>query len=289
MKILLTGADGFTGLFFQEAAQAAGHELWPLKADLLDKPAVFAEVQHAQADAVVHLAAISFVGHAEEVDFYRVNVVGTLNLLDALSALAMRPSKVLLASSANVYGNCDASPITEEQPAAPVSHYAVSKLAMEHLAKTYLDRLPLVFLRPFNYTGVGQASNFLIPKLVNHFAQRASKIELGNLHVQREFNDVRMVCCAYMALLENGLVGETYNICSGQPFALMDVIHELTEITGHTIDIQVNPAFVRAHEVQRLCGNPAKLWACSGTLPVYALRDTLRWMLDAAADQGVCA
>lgn len=288
MKILLTGADGFTGLYLQEAAQAAGYEIWPLKADLLDKPAVFAELQHAQADAVVHLAAISFVGHAEEVDFYRVNVVGTLNLLDALSALTMRPSKVLLASSANVYGNCDASPITEEQPAAPVSHYAMSKLAMEHLAKTYLDRLPLVFLRPFNYTGVGQASNFLIPKLVNHFAQRASKIELGNLHVQREFNDVRMVCCAYMALLENGLVGETYNICSGQPFALMDVIHELTEITGHTIDIQVNPAFVRAHEVQRLCGNPAKLWASSGALPVYALRDTLQWMLGAAVVQIVC-
>lgn len=282
MNILLTGADGFTGHFFQKAAQAAGHAVWPLRADLTDKQAVFAEVQRAKPDAVLHLAAISFVAHADEIDFYRVNVVGTLNILDALSALPIKPSKVLLASSANVYGNCDASPITEDQPAAPVSHYAMSKLAMEYLAKTYLDRLPLVFSRPFNYTGVGQASNFLIPKLVNHFAQKATWIELGNLDVQREFNDVRMVCCAYMALLENGLVGETYNICSGQPFALLDVIRELTDITGHKIDTQVNPAFVRAHEVQRLCGSPAKLLALSCELPTYRLRDTLQWMLSHA-------
>jgi len=282
MRILLTGALGFTGQFFQEAAEAAGHEVWPFKADLNDTPAVFAEVQSAMPDAVVHLAAISFVGHAKEIDFYLVNVLGTMNLLDALAALEVKPTMILLASSANVYGNCEVSPITEDQPAEPLGHYAMSKLAMEYMARTYLDRLPIVFLRPFNYTGVGQASNFLIPKLVNHFANRASIVELGNLNVQREFNDVRKVCCAYMALLENGLAGETYNICSGQPFALLEVIRELSDISGHTIDIQVNSGFVRVNEVTSLCGNPAKLLACAGELPNYTLRDTLQWMLGAA-------
>lgn len=280
MKILLTGAAGFTGLFFQAAAKVAGHSVLPLNADLTDKTAVFAEVQHAAPDAVVHLAAISFVGHADDTAFYGVNVVGTMNLLGALAALPVKPAKVLLASSANVYGNCDASPITEDQPAAPVNHYAMSKLAMEHMARTYIDCLPLVFTRPFNYTGPGQAANFLIPKLVSHFAKRAPAIDLGNLHVEREFNDVRMVCDAYLSLLETGWPGEVYNVCTGQPYTLHHVISVLSEITGHVLNVHVNPAFVRANEVHRLCGNPNKLMSCTGLLPEYKLQDTLRWMID---------
>ena len=285
MKILLTGAAGFTGLFFRSAAEAAGHQVVALQADLTDKAAVAAEVLQAAPNAVVHLAAISFVGHADDTAFYSVNVVGTLNLLSALAALPIAPAKVLLASSANVYGNCDASPITEDQPPAPVNHYAMSKLAMELMARTYLDRLPVVFTRPFNYTGPGQALNFLIPKLVSHFARRAPAIELGNLHVEREFNDVRMVCDAYLGLLAHGVPGEVYNVCSGQPYTLQTVLDELTNITEHQLDVRVNPAFVRANEVHRLCGDPAKLLACVGLLHQLALRETLMAML-ASADPG---
>jgi nucleoside-diphosphate-sugar epimerase len=279
LKILLTGAAGFTGHFFKSAALAAGHQVLALKANLTDKAAVTAEVLKAAPDAVVHLASISFVGHANDTAFYGVNVIGTMNLLSGLAALPDTPNKVLLASSANVYGNCDASPITETQPAAPVNHYAMSKLAMEHMARTYLDRLPVVFSRPFNYTGPGQGPDFLIPKLVSHFAQHAPSIELGNLHVEREFNDVRMVCDAYLALLVHGVPGEVYNVCSGQPYTLQHVIGLLSGITGHTMDVRVNPAFVRANEVHRLCGSPEKLQDSLGELPSYELIDTLQWML----------
>jgi len=236
--------------------------VYALQANLTDKSAVNDEVAKAQPDAVVHLAAISFVGHADESAFYAVNVVGTTNLLAALAALRVRPCSVLLASSANVYGNCDTSPITEAQSPAPVNHYAMSKLAMEHMAWTFLDRLPIVITRPFNYTGPGQAQQFLIPKLVSHFAHKAEQIELGNLHVEREFNDVRMVCKAYLALLEHGVPGQIYNVCSGQPFNLKHVINTLEKLSGHSMAIKVNPAFVRVNEVHRLCGSPEKLAAC---------------------------
>lgn len=283
MKILLTGEAGFTGLFFKLAAEAAGHQVLALQANLTDKSAVADEVAQAQPQAVVHLAAISFVGYADDSAFYAVNVVGTTNLLAALAALPVRPSCVLLASSANVYGNCDASPITEAQAPAPVNHYAMSKLAMEQMAWTYLDRLPIVITRPFNYTGPGQAPQFLIPKLVSHFARRAEQIELGNLHVEREFNDVRMVCDAYLALLAHGMPGEVYNVCSGQPFNLQFVIDTLVKLTGHSIAIKVSPAFVRVNEVHRLCGNPDKLKALlkhkGVTLNSPGLDETLHWML----------
>lgn len=254
----------------------------PLQANLTDRAAVQAEVLAAAPDAVVHLAAISFVGYADDTAFYAVNVVGTTNLLSALAQLPQAPRRVLLASSANVYGNCDASPISEVQPPAPVNHYAASKLAMEHMARTFADRLPLVVTRPFNYTGAGQDLNFVIPKLVDHFARRASAIALGNLHVEREFNDVRMVCNAYLQLLTHGVSSETYNVCSGQPYTLQQVIDLLMHLTQHSLKVEVNPAFVRPNELHRLCGSPDKLQACVGQLEQPSLADTLRWMLQAA-------
>lgn len=280
MRILLTGAEGFTGRHFQAAATRAGHEVVPLRANLTDRDGLRKEVLTIEPDAVVHLAAISFVGHADETAFYGVNVVGTTHLLAALASLPRTPKRVLIASSANIYGNCEASPIAETQPPAPVNHYAASKLAMEHMARTYLDRLPIVIARPFNYTGSGQGGNFLIPKMVDHFKRGAPRIELGNLHVEREFNDVRTVCETYLRLLDQGQPGQAYNVCTGQPYSLLAVMHKLKDLTGQPMDIQVNPAFVRPNEVYRLCGDPAKLLACIGPLAPCGLNDTLQWMLD---------
>jgi nucleoside-diphosphate-sugar epimerase len=279
MKILLTGAAGFTGLIFSVQAEQCGHSVVPLVADLTDQAALTKEVNAVQPDAVVHLAGISFVGHADSAAFYQVNVIGTTNLLSALAGLTKKPSCVLLASSANIYGNCEASPITELQPPAPINHYAMSKLAMEHMALTYADRLPIVIARPFNYVGIGQAPQFLIPKLVDHFLKRAEVIELGNIEVEREFNDVRMVVDAYLRLLVKGQPGETYNVCTGRPFALQAVLNALSSITNHEIAVQVNPAFVRENEIQSLCGSPTKLIGAIGPLKEYSLTDTLQTIL----------
>jgi nucleoside-diphosphate-sugar epimerase len=282
LKILLTGAQGFTGRHFSASSTAAGHTVSPLKANLLDIPALRAEVSRLQPEAVVHLAGISFVGHEDNRAFYDVNLFGALNLLDALCESKSPLKSVLLASSANVYGNCETSPITESQSPAPVNHYSMSKLAMEHMARTYLQQLPILVARPFNYTGPGQPSSFLIPKLVEHFACRAPQIELGNLFVEREFNDVRMVCDAYLRLLQLGTPGETYNVCTGVPYTLHHVLEKLMQLTGHSLDAQINPSFVRTNEVHRLCGSPEKLKAAIGPLDVKDLEDTLSWMLTEA-------
>ena len=283
MKILLTGAGGFTGRHFSRAATRAGHQVLPLLSDLTDVPALHAEVAQAQPDAVLHLAGIAFVGHADDAALYAVNTVGTGNLLSALSALSLPPAKVLLASSANIYGNCLVSPVCEEQPAAPVSHYATSKMAMEAIAHTYAQALPIVIARPFNYTGPGQSTDFLIPKLVSHFARHAPAIALGNLDVEREFNDVAMVCRAYLALLTHGEAGLSYNVCSGTLHSLGSVVEMLQEITGHTLQVQQDPAFIRANEVRQLCGQPKRLNALLAQHGIEhtqpPLRDTLQGML----------
>ena len=282
MRLLVTGASGFTGRYLVAAARARGHEVIALQAQLEDRLAVKAEVLQAAPELVLHLAAIAFVGHADAHAFYDVNVIGSVNLLDALASLPQPPRSVLLASSANVYGNCRSSPIAESQAPAPVNHYAMSKLAMEIMGRNYLDRLPLFFTRPFNYTGAGQSESFVLPKLVAHFARRAAAVELGNLDVEREFNDVHFVCDAYLELMERAVPGEVYNICTGQPVTLTAVIALLEQITGHRMQVNVNPAFVRANEIARLCGDPRKLNELIGAVATPSLRSTLEHMLSQA-------
>jgi nucleoside-diphosphate-sugar epimerase len=279
LKIALTGAAGFTGRHFLDVARQAGHEVAALESDLTDAAALAREAAALRAEAVVHLAAISFVGHEDDRAFYDVNLFGTLNLLEALSKSTRPPSRILVASSANVYGNTERSPIDEAQPAAPVNHYAMSKLAMELMVRARFPQLPVVVTRPFNYTGPGQAGQFVIPKLVDHFRRRAPTVKLGNLDVQREYNDVRFVCDAYLRLLRGGSADGVYNVCTGVTYDFNTVLRTLQELSGHSIQVEVDPALVRANEVHRLCGNPARLREAIGELPAYALKDTLAWML----------
>ena len=286
MKILLTGATGFTGHHFANLAKVQGHDIIPLQANLNNSQALDAEIAKSAPDVVLHLAGKSFVVSNDDAPYYQVHAIGTVNLLNAISKLTKTPHKVVVASSATVYGNYAFERISEDELAKPMGHYAVSKLATVFLAQNFADRLPIVITRPFTYTGPGQNHQFVIPKIVEHFAKRLPYIELGNLNVEREFNDVRMISEAYLRLLKDGRSGEIYNLCSGQSHTLQSVIELLTKITGHTIEIRVNPAFVRKNEVHRMSGNPSKInglfLAHNAALKQYSLQDTLEEMLKAS-------
>lgn len=261
LKVLITGAKGFTGLHFAKLAKTSGFTPIALNADITDPSTLEEEVAEISPDLVIHFAGISFVASKDNEAFYRVHALGTSNLLNALLKAPKSPQKILLASSATIYGNSPNLFSTETQAPSPIDHYAMSKVAMEEMAKTYFDKLPIVIARPFNYTGPGQKDNFLIPKLVKHFINKAPNIELGNLEVEREFNNVNMICDAYVALLRFGKAGEIYNVCSGEAKSLKEVVDTLSRITNHQIEIKVNPDFIRANEVRRMCGDPSKLQA----------------------------
>ena len=289
-RVLITGIHGFTGRYLAQSLREAGYEVFglvqgaaqaphELAADLTDRQSVAAALEQVQPEYVVHLAAIAFVAHSDVAAMYRVNIMGTRNLLEAL--LPYKPRAVLLASSANIYGNTLTSPITEQVPPAPANDYSVSKLAMEHMARLWMDRLPITLVRPFNYTGVGQGENFLLPKIVAHYRRRAAQIELGNLDVARDFSDVRDVVVTYRRLLELAPAGETYNICSGRAYSLFEVLGLMAQIAGYEIEVRVNPAFARANEVKCLVGSNAHLSAAIGAQTRTALIDTLRWMVQA--------
>lgn len=295
-KVLVTGANGFTGHYVVKALAARGKEVHALvrkpgtviegavgshTCDLADANALGETIKEIAPERVVHLAAIAFVAHGDVDEMYRTNIVGTRNLLDVLSRQHL-PESVILASSANIYGKECSGMIDEAAPAAPANDYGITKLTVEHLAQLYSDRLPIVVTRPFNYTGVGQAVNYLVPKIVDHVRRRAPRMEIGNIDVERDFADVRTVAEIYARLVDtSAATGGTFNICSGHAVSLRHIIDTACQLAGHSMEIAVNPEFVRANEVRFLCGNPARLEAVIGSVDMPPLEATLRWMLEA--------
>jgi nucleoside-diphosphate-sugar epimerase len=284
---LLTGASGFTGRCLEPALQSQGYRVvradpaGPQPCDLTDPHAVAEAVLQSESDVVIHLAAVTYVAHDDAEDFYRVNVLGTLNLLQALARLKRTPKRVIVASSANVYGTPKAEVLHESLCPAPVNHYAASKLAMEHMVRTWFEKLPILITRPFNYTGPGQAEHFLVPKIVKHFRERAPYIELGNLQVSRDYSDVEDVVSTYLALLKSDARSEVVNICSGRAIALLDIVEMMNDIAGYRIEVRVSPEFVRQNEVPRLIGSRAKLESLVGIAPPRPFVATLRRMYEA--------
>ena len=265
-KVLITGADGFTGRYLSSLLNEKGFIVAGLggenskdpfvtPCDLFNKNEVNAVIEKICPDYVVHLAAVSFVGESDIESFYRVNFFGTLNLLEALSSQNPSPCKIIVASSANVYGVPKVETIDESVCPAPVNHYANSKLAMEHMVRTWFDRLPIIITRPFNYTGPRQSERFLIPKIVGHFKRKEKTISLGNTEVSRDFSDVKDVVECYARLLMSESRSITVNICSGKAVSIDDAIKIMNEMAGYKISVEINQELVRTNEIKSLKGN----------------------------------
>lgn len=293
--VLITGSSGFTSSYLREALLSAGYIVWGMVnksprdweicADLMNLEALRKMVTQISPDYVIHLAGISNVIHENTDALYQVNCQGTLNLLSVLQKEQIPVKKIILASSAYVYGNANThnngqTLITEKTCPKPINHYAMSKLAMEYMATSLYENLPIVVVRPFNYTGAGQRTHVLVPKIVHHFLTRTQTIHLGNMYVYREFNDVRMVAKAYLALLTSAEPGVTVNLCTGNSYCLHEILALSEKISGHHLEVIVDQNFVRKNEAAVLSGDPTLLKSIVPNLPSYTLEDTLRWMFE---------
>ena len=290
-RVLVTGLSGFTGRHLRPLLELAGYSICDSEPDggpdfdLTNLVTIEHMLDRTRPDFVLHLAGISFVAHGDPAAFYAVNTVGTTNLLDACHRSRLPIRRIVIASSANVYGNATVESIVESTPPVPVNDYACSKLAMEFMARTWFDRLPIVIARPFNYTGPGQALHFVVPKIVDHFARKSKRIELGNLDIMRDFSDVRATADVYCRLVSGATVGETYNICSGRGHSLQWIVDRLTQISGHSLCVKVDPVFVRETDVQRLVGSNEKLVKAVGPPQFVDFSETLRWMYEARCEE----
>ena len=286
MRAFITGGGGFVGHWLRTHLESLGDDVTSvdMDVDITDPLAVRAAVTGAAPEAVYHLAAVSNVGESWDAPArtFAVNAVGTLHLLEAVKVLPSPPT-VLLVCSSEVYGRVEPGdlPLGEDAPLRPVSPYAASKVAAEFLGlQAFLaHKLPVIRVRAFNHIGPGQAPSFVVASLARQIveAQRAGQrsISVGNLSPHRDFTDVRDVVRAYRLLVEGGVPGEVYNVCSGDSVAIEDLARRMLALAGADLSLEVDPDRVRAVEMPTLCGDPGRLRAATGWIPEYSLDQTL--------------
>ena len=289
-KIFITGITGFTGKYLESYLSERNYNVYGsvlgsslkenhFSCDILSQDSLYEAINKVRPDYIVHLAAISFVASSNQQNLYNVNVFGTLNLLNAIEKLDYQPKKILVASSAAVYGNIEGE-LNEQMCPQPVNHYGNSKLVMENMVKAYFNSQNIVITRPFNYTGLGQEGHFLIPKIVDHYRAKKEEIELGNIEVFREFNDVNFVVRCYAELLFSKMKSEIINVCTGNELSVSDILKTASGIAGYKIKVKINPEFVRNNEIKILKGSTEKMRLILGDFTQeYMIEDTLKQML----------
>ena len=308
MRVLVTGAGGFVGPYLIDALRARGHEPHGMvrgepgarllatgaavhRADVLAPEALRAVMATVRPEGVAHLAGISFVPDAtrDPTTAYRVNLSGTLALLDAVHAAAPT-ARFLFVSSGDVYGNVMPAelPLREDSPVRPVSVYAATKAAAEIAVGQWsrAQQMDIVIARPFNHTGPGQSPSFVCSALAKQVAliergEQPAVLRVGDMNPIRDFSDVRDIAAGYVGLLERGRRDEVYNLCSGAGTSVADVIAILRGVARLPLAVRRDPALYRPTEVLRIVGSAEKAQAEIGWRPERAIESTLADLVNA--------
>ncbi|MGK9450997.1 GDP-mannose 4,6-dehydratase [Acidithiobacillus caldus] len=287
MKLLLTGANGFVGRYVQAALPCVP---LPDGLDLRDRQALSAFVAELRPNAVIHLAAQSFVPAAFENprETFDINFTGTLNLLEALQAAKFR-GRMLFVGSGDTYGQVPEAdlPVREEYPLHPRNPYAVSKVAAEALCYQWSQTsgFEIVMVRPFNHIGPGQSPRFVLADFARQVTEirlgrRVPVLQAGDIDVTRDFTDVRDVVRAYGLLLERGRNGEVYNVCSGREYRIRDLLQQLLTLAGVAAAIEQDPGRLRRAEQRRMVASFAALQRDTGWQPAIPLEQSLQDVLN---------
>tara|TARA_B110000238_G_scaffold200771_1_gene252275 strand:- start:2078 stop:2974 length:897 start_codon:yes stop_codon:yes gene_type:complete len=286
-RVLITGVTGFTGLHLSAELYAHGYDVSGTSRmsnanpkihtlDLINSEAIAQVLNLVRPEIIIHMAGVSFVDNNDISAMYGANIIGTRNLLSAAVNLKPPPELVVIPSSSNVYAP-SVEQLNEESSLDPANDYAISKLAVEYVANLLSDRLNIIVTRPFNYTGLGQNSNFLVPKIIAHFQQRKTFINLGNIDVTRDISDVRTVSSIYRLLIGRNPASGIYNICSGKPVSIKEIIDTASSVYGHQLDIISSQELRRSNDIVYQCGDQTKLRNTIGDFKAYCLEDTLNW------------
>ncbi len=298
---VITGIGGFVGKYLaaylvsqgiavfgfdRQGTQIIGAKTVTL--DLLDPIALKAYIKEIKPDYIIHLAAQSSVkkswDNPEETK--QINIEGTRYLLDAIVKHSPT-SKILIVSSAEIYGIPTTVPITEKTPLNPNSPYGESRLEQEKICQEYIKKhnLTLVITRSFPHTGLGQSDQFVCSNFAKQIAlieagKQEPLLSVGNLDAKRDFSDVRDIVKSYYLLITNPHAQGVYNICSGKSIAIADVLQKLLSYSKNSITVTPDPAKMRPSDIPNMLGSNSKFTALTGWKPEIHFDQTLREMLE---------
>jgi len=292
VRVFVTGARGFVGTRLVARLAARGDAVVGVdrEVDVSRPEALRPALASATPDAVVHLAAVSFVpdSWSDPEATFRINFLGCRALLDAALVEAPR-ARVVLVSSGAIYGNAPpgAPPFREDAPLRPGSPYAWTKAAADRLGGVYAERgLEVVRARPFNHTGPGRPDRFAESSFARQIAElelgrRSGPLAVGNLDAVRDFLDVEDVVDAYLALLDPqrpGLAGGVYNVASGRGRSARELLDALVAKSPVSPEIVPDPERWRATDAS--VGDARRLAEATGWTPRRDLDDTLSRLLE---------
>lgn len=302
MRALITGFNGFVGGYLSNLLLDKGFEVFGadrasgnsterarlFKVDITNKKDASNLIKESKPDYIFHLAAITSVGACEENPSLarEVNVGGTENLLFTCVKHGINP-RILITSSAHVYGIPKHLPIDEKHPVNPVNAYGKSKLEQENISLEYFrkHRLNVLISRSFNHIGPAQKTDFVCADFAKQIAEiekglKKPEISVGDLSPVRDFTDVRDIVRAYLLLLEKGIPGEIYNIGSGRGYSIKEMLDMLLSKTDKEIKIKGDKARFRKSEIPSLIANNKKFSSLTGWKPKFSIEESLSGILD---------
>jgi GDP-4-dehydro-6-deoxy-D-mannose reductase len=313
-RVLITGGAGFVGQWLSRAllehgwsvfagsldgrppdgvltARESGAICWTTM-DVTSDESVRAALEASAPDRIVHLAGIAFApqANASPVHAFDVNAMGAMRLLTALGPAAGSGLRVLMVGSAEEYGAQDATayPIAESATLRPLTPYAVAKAAQELIAlQTFRSTgLGIVCTRSFNHSGVGHGAAYLLPTLVRRVRElpQGGALRIGNGALVRDYLHVADVVSAYVALLEEGVPGEVYNVCSGQGITVREIASRVLKRAGRTADISSDATLVRPIDVPILVGDNRKLVGATGWKPTRSIDHIIDDLIHASTE-----
>jgi len=305
-RILITGAGGFVGhhlaRLLQESgdvdlfgsSRSASSTSWPegvvrKVTDLSSYESTEILIRDVKPNQIYHLAGQASVARSwqEPHETYVANVLGQLNLLEALRRVQPKTS-LLMVGSSDAYGHVSPSdlPVRESQLLRPVSPYAVSRAAQDMMAEQYFRsyQIPLIRTRTFNHTGPGRPEGYAI----SNFASQIAKMELhlqpptlsvGNLDIARDYLDVRDVVRAYDLAIQQGETGAVYNICSGRVHTLAEAVDILLQHSKLKVTVYKDPSRQRPADIPVMYGDPSAFQKRTGWSPQIPFEQTVQDLL----------
>jgi len=312
LVVLVVGATGFAGSHLAEYALSKGAEVhgttrWRSKlenlqeikdiitlheCDINDAFAFQEVIKKVKPDYIFHLAAQSFVkaSWTEPAQTLNTNIIGELNLFEAVRSIPNYKPRILIAGSSEEYGHQETGQtgLDEEYPLLPLSPYGVSKVAQDLLGFQYFKSygMHIIRSRAFNHTGPRRGEVFVCSTFAKQIVEieKDSKklpiIKVGNLDAERDFTDVRDMVKGYWLALEKGEPGEVYNICSGVSIPIKNILRKLISMSKRPIEIKLDKERMRPSDLKVLLGNNKKFCDKTGWKPQIQIDKTLEDLLN---------
>lgn len=301
MNVLITGSNGFVGRYLSELLQERGHKLFGIDIqenswakwikyqciDITDFEALRTFIEKYQIEIIYHLAAIANprIVDADPLLGVQVNVIGPCNLLEC--ARINRSLRILFVGSSEQYRTKTGNYIRYEEydEQHPHNMYGATKIAFEIIGKEYQRKfnLKVTFTRSFNHTGIGQPSTYVLSSFAEQIRQIKNNdkepiIIVGNIKAERDFTDVRDVVRAYELIVEKGVHGEIYNVCSGKAVPLENLLKTMLDAAGleKKVKIEINPSLLRIDDPEIVFGDNSKLILHTGWKPMHLIENTVR-------------